>query len=119
MKDYDPTKPLKYILYLDMNNLYSWAMSGYLPCGGSKWLKNVDGCDVKTNKKSPIVYILEVNLEYLDELHVLHNDYLLASEKLAIPYDMLSDYCKKIADKYEIKVNDEKKLIPNLGNKTN
>ena len=26
---------------------------------------------------------------------------------------------KKIADKYEIKVGDIKKLIPNLGNKTN
>ena len=32
---------------------------------------------------------------------------------------MLSDYCKTIADKYEIKVGDEKKLIPNLGDKTN
>ena len=32
---------------------------------------------------------------------------------------MLSDYFKKIADKYEIKVGDVKKLIPNLGNKTN
>ena len=31
---------------------------------------------------------------------------------------MLSNYCKKIADKYEIKVGDVKKLIPNLGNKT-
>ena len=32
---------------------------------------------------------------------------------------MLSKYCKKIAHKYEIKVDDVKKLIPNLGNKTN
>ena len=32
---------------------------------------------------------------------------------------MLSDYCKKIADEYEIKVGDVKKLIPNLVNKTN
>ena len=38
MKNYDPTKPSKYISYLDMNNLYGWAMSGYLPCGGFKWL---------------------------------------------------------------------------------
>ena len=49
----------------------------------------------------------------------MHNDYPLAPEKLAISYDMLSDYRKKIADKYEIKVGDVKKLIPNLGNKTN
>ena len=32
---------------------------------------------------------------------------------------MLSKYCKKIADKYEIKVGDVKKLIPKLDNKTN
>ena len=43
--------------------------------------------------------ILEVDLEYPDELHVLQNDYPLAREKLAIPYDMLSNYFKKNADK--------------------
>ena len=32
---------------------------------------------------------------------------------------MLSKYCKNIADTYEIKVGDVKKLIPDLGNKTN
>ena len=32
---------------------------------------------------------------------------------------MLSKYCKKIAEKYEIKVGDVKILIPNIGNKTN
>ena len=31
---------------------------------------------------------------------------------------MLPTYCKKIADKYNIKVGDVKKLIPNLDNKT-
>ena len=32
---------------------------------------------------------------------------------------MLSKYCKKFADKYEINVGDVKKLIQNLGNKIN
>ena len=32
---------------------------------------------------------------------------------------MLSKYCKEIADKHEIKVDDVKKLILNLGNETN
>ena len=49
----------------------------------------------------------------------MYNDYPLAPEKLAISDDMLSDFCKKIADEYEIKVGDVKKLIPNLVNKTN
>ena len=31
----------------------------------------------------------------------------------------MSEYCEKIADEYEIKVGHVKKLIPNLGNKTN
>ena len=43
-------------------------------------------------EKSPRGYNLEFGLEYHDELHKLHNDYPLAPEKLAIPYDMLSDY---------------------------
>ena len=71
------------------------------------------------NEKSPIGYLLEVDLEYPDKLHELHNDYPLAPEKLAVSSDMLSKYCKNIADKFEIKISDVKKLIPNLGNKTN
>ena len=95
-------------------------MSGYLPYGGFKWLKNGDNFDMNSvSENSPIGYILNVDLEYPDELHVLHNDYPLAPEKLAIPYDMLSGYCKKIADEYGIRVGDVMKLIPNLSSKTN
>ena len=41
------------------------------------------------------------------------------TKKLAVSSDMLSNYCRKIADKYEIKVGDVKKIIPNLSNKPN
>ena len=27
MKNYDPTRPSKFITYLDMNSLYGWAMT--------------------------------------------------------------------------------------------
>ena len=55
MKDYDPTKPSKYIIYLDMNILYFWAIIGYLLYGGFKWLKNVDNFDANPiSEKSPI-----------------------------------------------------------------
>ena len=91
----------------------------YLRYGRFKWLKNVDGFDVNLiSEKSLLRYFLEVDLEYPDELHEWHNDYPLAPEKLAVSGDMFSKYCKEIADKYEIKVGDVKKLIANLGNKT-
>ena len=120
LNDYDPKKPSTFISYLDMNNLHDWAMSEYLPYKGFKWLKNIDKFDiVSINDKSPIRNFLEVDFQYSDELHELHNNFPLAPEKLAVSSDMFSKYCKKIADKYEIKVGDVKKLIPNLGNKTN
>ena len=71
------------------------------------------------NEKGPIGYFLEVDPEYSDELHELQNDFPLAPEKLAVCSDMLSNYCKKIADKYLKKIGDVKKLIPNLDNETN
>ena len=88
--------------------------------GGFKWLKNVDNFDVNSiSENSSIGHILQDHLEYPEELHALHNDYPLALEKLAIPYNMLSGYSKKIADKNGVKAGNVKKLIPNLGNKTN
>ena len=77
--------------------------------GEFKWLKNVDGFEVSSiSEKSEIGYFFEVDLEYPDELHELHNNYSLAPEKLAAPSDILSKYCKKIADRYKIKVGDVK-----------
>ena len=36
VKNYDPTKPSKLISDLDMNNLYGWGMSKFLPYRGFK-----------------------------------------------------------------------------------
>ena len=38
MKCYDSSKESKFIMYLDGNNLYGWAMSQCLPSRGFKWL---------------------------------------------------------------------------------
>ena len=75
MKNYDPKKP----------SSLTMAVSGYLSYGRFEWLKNVHKFDVNSmSEKSPIGYFLEVDLEYPNELHALHNDYPLAPEKLAI-----------------------------------
>ena len=71
--------------------------------------------NIKSNSSTG--YILEVDLEYLQELHNICNDYPLAPEKISIPKESLSDYCLKIANVYNIKT--VTKLVPNLMNKNN
>ncbi len=39
--DFDPTKQTSYIVYLDENNLYRWAMSQYLPTGNFQLLRTI------------------------------------------------------------------------------
>ena len=100
MKEYDEKAPSKYIKYLDANNLYGWAMSQYLPTGNFKWMtdKEINKIDLgkyKADGKKGL--ILEVDLEYPQELDDIHNDYLVAPEKVKVSNNMLSAYCKKIA----------------------
>ena len=94
MINYDPTKENKFIMYLDENNLHDWRIIQYC---NFKSLKNVDKFDLNSiSENSSIGYILEVDLEYPNELHYLHNDHPLDPEKLAISYGMLSNYCKQL-----------------------
>ena len=86
MEDYDKTKPSTFIQYLDVNSLYSWAMTQKLPTRGFKWI-DVDKPKVKKllkKKDTKIGYIFEVDLEYPQSLWEEHNDYPLAPEKLNI-----------------------------------
>ena len=36
MKNFDERTSSMYVMYLDANNLYGWAVSQYLPTGGFK-----------------------------------------------------------------------------------
>ena len=122
MKKYDEKAPSKYIMYLDANNLYGWAMSQYLPTGSFRWIteKQINKIDLaKCKEDGKKGLILEVDLEYPKELHNLHNDYPLAAEKVRVTKDMLSEYCNKIAAKCKISTGLVSKLIPNLRNKEN
>ena len=94
-KRYSEASKNKHIFYLDMNNLYGDAMSQYLPYADFKRIKDINKIkqklmNIKSNSSSG--YILEVDLEYLQELHDIHNDYPLAPEKINIPKEWLSDW---------------------------
>ena len=108
------------IMYWDVNNLYGWAMIQDLPHSSFKFLPKEEANNFNLDsipENSLIGYILEVDLEYYKELHDLHSDYTLCHEEIEVNYDMLSKYCKDIADWYDIKVGGVKKFVPNLGDK--
>ena len=120
MKNYVENEPTKYIMYLDANNLYGWAMSQYLPTGGFQWLteekiNELNLSEYKNDSQKGI--ILEVDLKYAEKLHNYHNDYPLAVEKIKVTKSMLSPYCEQIRQKYNISIGQVQKLIPTLSNK--
>ena len=105
---------------MDAGNLYGWAMSQYLPTGNFKWMsdreiKQIDLGKYKADGKKGL--ILEVDLEYPQELHDMHNDYPVCPEMVKVTNDMLSGYCKNIAKKCNISIGLVSKLIPTLRDK--
>ena len=92
--EFNSAKESKFISYLDANNFYGWAMLKPLSTSGFDWMTD-DELDDSTH----LSCFLEVDLEYPEQLHNIHNDYSLAPER--------------------VKIGDVEKLIPNLNNKTN
>ena len=81
-------------------------MSEPQPCGGFNWLneEQVNNFDVmQVPDDSEIGYILEVDLEYPQELHEKHNDYPLAPEALNVTPDMLSTFSMELLQTLSMK----------------
>jgi len=94
---FDPKIDPSYLLYVDANNLYGWAMSEKLPTGNLNFLTPVEIEAFKVEDipdDSKTGYVLECDLKYPPELHENHNDYPLAPESLIITEDLLSRYCQ-------------------------
>ena len=116
LSDYYKNKDSSYLMYLDANDLYGWAMSQPLLTGRFKWLEKDKWDDIFKNEKV-IGYFIECDLEYPKELHYLHNDYHLAPEKLIVQDDWLSPICKNLKEKIGLVSDTTTKLIPTLFDK--
>ena len=112
MQNFDPSQPDSYLLYLDSNNLYGWAMSQPMPTGGFQWIDYTDQI-LETPADADHGFILEVDLDYPTSLHQQHNDYPLAPEKLTITKDQMSPYQQKLIEELGVSISCEK-LVPNL-----
>ena len=94
MKNYDKNIESSYLMYLDANNLYGWAMSQKLPVDGFKWIKKLSEFDERFIKNydenNDKGYILEVDVEYPKNLFNLHSDLPFLPERKKIKK------CKKL-----------------------
>ena len=94
IENYNKNEELSYIQYLDMNNLYGWAMSQKLPVNNFKWVKDTSRINeefIKNyNENSNKGYILEVDVKYPKKLHDSQSDLPFLPKRMKI------DKCKKL-----------------------
>ena len=95
-------KESSYLQCWDVNNLYGWAISQKLPVNNFEWIKDTSQFNedfIKNhNEETDEVYFLEVDFQYLEKLHELHNDLTFLPER--------------------VKIEKVKKLVSNLNDKT-
>ena len=79
MNNYDKSLKSSYLMYLDANNLYGWAMSKKVPVNGFKWENDLSRFNenfIKNdNENSDVGYFLEVDIEYPKQLWSYHKTY--------------------------------------------
>ena len=78
MKNYYKNKESSFLMYVDANNLYGWAMSKKLPVDRFKW---VDDLSMFTEdfiksygKEGDVGYLLAVDIEYPKTFRKLYPD---------------------------------------------
>ena len=103
MKNYDKNKKSSFLMYVDANNLYGWAMSKKLPVDR---FKSVDDLSMFTedfiksyDEEGDVGYLLVANIEYPKTLRMLHSDLPILPDRM--------------------KVNKVKKLVCNVTDKEN
>ena len=124
LSKHDKEKPNNYVMYWDANNLYGLSMVDYLPTESLGFLNESEITDMYNKIHNEDIderfcHILEVDLEYPEELHDLHNDLPVAPERMCVGNDMLSNYQKDLAEKLDLSTSSKvEKLVPNLMNKS-
>ena len=120
---YDPNLPEKWILLLDANNLYGYAMKQPLPFGGFEWEHNLEQFTEEKIKGladcSEFGYMFEVDLDYPRELHRAHSEYPLAAEHMLIDDNDLSEWQLGVRAQQGIPKSRESKLCLTLKPKHN
>ena len=127
---YNPNLPSKYIVYLDANNLYGWAMVQPTAYGGFEWMSKEELEVIENELKKGIYtslgdnqekgYYFDIDADYPQDLHPFHNDYPMAPEHMTVNLEMLNPIQATIRSKYNMpRRSEQTKLIQNLNPKRN
>lgn len=115
LSTYDASRPHKFLLFLDANNLYGKAMMEPLPVSGFRWMNRheltVDYISSLSDEGDWGCFV-ECTLLYPDAWHDLHDDYPLAPVKRKVTYSDLSPTARFMCDRHGLKrtLNKEKLL---------
>lgn len=120
---YDPSLPSSFILYLDANNLYGWAMRQKLPYDEFQWINNYDLERLNRDPNKNIIEFLgkleafsknvyfEVDIDYPSELHYSHNLYPLAPERRCVKEEEISTFSRELNDRLHVRVNTKTPML--------
>ena len=112
---YQPERETSYLHFFDFNSLYPSVMMDFpIPSSHFRFMtefeiERLDICSISADANKG--YILIVDLEYNERLHEFHDPFPLAPENVTIGPDDLSDYTKDLADRYGLKLRDEKRFV--------
>ena len=88
MKNYNINKESSYLRYWDVNSLYGWAMSQKLPVNNFERIKDTfqfnEDFIKGYNEESNEGYFFEVDAQYRENVHEIHNDLLFLPERMKI-----------------------------------
>lgn len=100
LSNYMKIKKSIYLMYVDANNLYGWAMSLKLPTGNFEWEENIPNIDELTNYIEKLNTMkgcfLEVDLDYPKEIHDKHKDLPFCAQKSEIVNEISKTKTKKL-----------------------
>lgn len=106
MKEFDESKPSKFLIDLDANNLYGRCMMDHLPYADFEWCLPSDELVseiLQLSDTSEKGYLLQVDLEYDSRVHDLHEDYPLAPHKCTKKIKDLSPFSQSIVEEHNLK----------------
>ena len=110
MKNFDWSKEPPYFQYWDVNNLHIWIVSQKLSVNNFEWAKDTfqlnEDFIKHYNEESDKGYFLEVDFQYIEKLHELHNVLQFLPERIKI---------KKV-EKHETSLHDITEYFVHMGN---